>query len=45
VEQVRRFAVLGTEWTGDSGELTPTQKKRRRVIVERYASEIEQLYA
>jgi long-chain acyl-CoA synthetase len=45
VEQVRRFAVLGTEWTGDSGELTPTQKKRRRVIVERYAREIEQLYA
>jgi long-chain acyl-CoA synthetase len=45
VEQVRRFTVLGTEWTGDSGELTPTQKKRRRVIVERYAREIEQLYS
>jgi long-chain acyl-CoA synthetase len=44
-EQVRRFKVLGTEWTSDSGELTPTQKKRRKVVVERYAQEIDELYA
>jgi long-chain acyl-CoA synthetase len=45
VEQVRRFRVLGNEWTVDSGELTPTQKRRRRVITDRYAKEIDQLYA
>jgi long-chain acyl-CoA synthetase len=45
VEQVRKFKLLAAEWTGDSGELTPTQKKRRKVIVERYSSEIDQLYA
>jgi long-chain acyl-CoA synthetase len=45
VEQVRRFLVLGNEWTVDSGELTPTQKRRRRVIVERYAQQIDELYA
>jgi long-chain acyl-CoA synthetase len=44
VEQVRRYAVLPGEWTSGSGELTPTLKKRRRVITERYADEIEQLY-
>ena len=44
VEQVRRYAVLPREWTSDSGELTPTLKKRRRIITERYADEIEQLY-
>jgi len=44
VEQVRRFKVLPNEWTAETGELTPTLKRRRRVIVERYAREIAQLY-
>ncbi len=44
VEQVRRFTVLPREWTAESGELTPTLKMRRRVIVERYAPEIETMY-
>ncbi len=44
VEQVRRWKVLPTEWTSATGELTPTQKKRRRVITERYAAEIDTLY-
>ena len=45
VEQVRRFRVLPSEWTAETGELTPTLKRRRRVIVDRYAAEIDQLYA
>jgi long-chain acyl-CoA synthetase len=44
-EQVKRFALLPAEWTVDSEELTPTQKLRRRVIEQKYASEIEELYA
>jgi long-chain acyl-CoA synthetase len=44
VEQVRKFRVLPNEWTAESGELTPTMKRRRRVITERYAKEIDQLY-
>jgi long-chain acyl-CoA synthetase len=44
VEQVRRFTVVPTEWTPESGELTPTLKMRRRVIVERYREEIEAMY-
>jgi long-chain acyl-CoA synthetase len=44
VEQVRRFRLLPNEWTAETGELTPTLKRRRRVIVDRYASEIDQLY-
>jgi long-chain acyl-CoA synthetase len=45
VEQVKRFTVLPREWTAESGELTPTLKMRRRVIVERHAAEIEAMYA
>ncbi len=44
VEQVRRYKVLPAEWTSATGELTPTLKKRRRVIVDRYAAEIDALY-
>ncbi len=43
-ERVRRFALLPAEWTTQSGELTPSMKRRRRVIVDRYAKEIEELY-
>jgi long-chain acyl-CoA synthetase len=44
VEQVRRFRVMPNEWTADTGELTPSLKRRRRVIIERYAREIDDLY-
>jgi long-chain acyl-CoA synthetase len=44
VEQVRRFTVVPAEWTPESGELTPTLKMRRRVIVERHAPDIEAMY-
>jgi len=44
VEQVRRFRLLPNEWTAETGELTPTMKRRRKVIVDRYAQEIDQLY-
>jgi len=43
-EQVRRFTVLPAEWTAQSGELTPSMKRRRSVIIDRYAKEIEALY-
>jgi long-subunit acyl-CoA synthetase (AMP-forming) len=45
VEQIKRFCVLGVDWTPDSEELTPTSKLKRRPIAERYASEIDALYA
>jgi long-chain acyl-CoA synthetase len=44
VEQVKRFRLLPNEWTSQSGELTPTLKMRRGLILERYAAEIDALY-
>lgn len=43
-EQVKRFALLPTEFTIASGELTPTMKARRRVIENRWEIAIEELY-
>jgi len=43
-EMVKRFRVVADEWSQDSGELTPSMKLKRRVINERYAAEIAELY-
>ncbi|MEV0609548.1 AMP-binding protein [Polymorphospora rubra] len=43
-EQVKNFRVLPSSWTPESGELTPTLKLRRRVIVDRYSGSIDTLY-
>ncbi len=43
-EKIKRFAVLPAEVTIEGGELTPTMKLRRRVVEERWAGVIEQLY-
>ncbi len=42
--QIRRFLILPKELDADDGELTRTQKVRRRFIAERYAPLIEGLY-
>lgn len=44
-EQIKAFHVLDQTWTPESGELTPTLKLRRRVIEQRYAAVIDELYA
>ncbi|MGA8417858.1 MAG: long-chain fatty acid--CoA ligase [Candidatus Dormiibacterota bacterium] len=44
VEQVRRWALLPREFSVGV-ELTPTFKIRRKVVAERYADQIDQLYA
>ena len=43
-EKIKRFTILSKPFTMETGELTDTLKLRRRVIVERYASQIEAMY-
>ena len=44
VESIRRWTILPAEWTAESEELTPTLKLKRRIIVDKYAGEITQMY-
>ncbi|KAA0918159.1 long-chain fatty acid--CoA ligase [Dietzia sp. ANT_WB102] len=44
-EGVKKFTVLPNEFTEQSGELTATFKVKRHVINERYAAQIEAMYA
>ncbi len=45
VEQVKKFELLNSEWTIGGGELTPTLKLKRKVIMEKYADAVERIYA
>ena len=45
VEQVKKFEVLPQDLSQEGGELTPTMKVKRTVVADKYADEIERLYA
>jgi long-chain acyl-CoA synthetase len=45
VEQVKKYTVLGVGWLPGGDEVTQTMKLKRRVINDKYGSEIEALYA
>jgi long-chain acyl-CoA synthetase len=44
VEQVREWAIVPTEWTAESEELTPSLKLKRSVIHTKYADVIDRMY-
>ena len=44
-EKLKRVLLVADEFSPDNGALTPTMKLRRRVIEERYRSQIDELYA
>jgi long-chain acyl-CoA synthetase len=49
IEQIKRFTLLDRVWqpshpNGEEAELTPTLKLKRRVILEKFKREIENLY-
>jgi long-subunit acyl-CoA synthetase (AMP-forming) len=45
VEQIKRHRLLDHDWQPGGDELTPTMKLKRKPIHEKYAKEIEELYA
>jgi long-chain acyl-CoA synthetase len=44
-ERVKKVKILTEEWLPDSELLTPTSKLKRRGVNERFAKEIEEIYA
>ena len=44
VEQVKKFELIPHEWTIETGELTPTLKLKRKVIMEKYKGAYERIY-
>ena len=44
-EAIRKFRILPVDFTEDTGELTPTLKVKRKVVAEKFAGDIDALYA
>jgi len=45
VEQVKKIVLLPDEWSIESGELTPTGKMKRIVIIDKYKSAVNEIYS
>src|SRR5437868_4138501 len=45
VEQVKKFEILPEDLSQATGELTPTLKVKRNVVVEKFADRVEALYS
>jgi long-chain acyl-CoA synthetase len=44
-ETIKRFAILPADFTEAAGEITPSLKVKRKVVIEKYRPVIEGLYA
>jgi long-chain acyl-CoA synthetase len=44
-EQIRRVVLIPTEFSVESGELSPSMKIKRRVVEARYSAKIDEAYA
>jgi long-subunit acyl-CoA synthetase (AMP-forming) len=44
-ETIKKFKVLPAQFSIESGELTPTLKLKRKVVAQKYAKEIDDLFA
>ncbi|GAA4759869.1 AMP-dependent synthetase/ligase [Citricoccus nitrophenolicus] len=43
-ESIRKFTILDTELTEESGHVTPSQKLQRKAVIQDFAGAIEELY-
>ena len=44
-EKVKRFDLIGYEWSVATGELTPTLKLKRNMLMKKYEAQIEKLFS
>ncbi len=44
-EAIRKFTILPVDWTEEGGQLTPSMKLKRSVVMKEFAAHVEALYA
>jgi long-chain acyl-CoA synthetase len=44
-EAIRKFAILPADWTEEGGQMTPSLKLKRSVVMKEFATEVEALYS
>jgi len=44
-EAIRKFTILPVDWTEEGGQLTPSLKLKRSVVMKEFAADVDALYA
>jgi long-chain acyl-CoA synthetase len=44
-EAIRKFSILPVDWTEEGGQMTPSLKLKRSVVMKEFATDVEALYA
>ena len=44
-EAIKKFVIVPDEWTEESGQMTPSMKLKRGVVLKEYEAQIEEIYA
>jgi long-chain acyl-CoA synthetase len=44
-EAIKKFVIVADEWTEEGGQLTPSMKLKRNVVMKDYEAQIEGIYA
>jgi len=44
-ERIKRFRLVADEWSPQTGELSPTLKLKRRVLLEKYSNLIDEIFS
>jgi long-chain acyl-CoA synthetase len=44
-EAIKKFRILGVDWTEEGGQMTPSLKLKRNVVMTEFAEDVEALYS
>lgn len=44
-EAIKKFKILGVDWTEEGGQITPSLKLKRNVVMNEFAADVAALYA
>ena len=44
-EAIKKFKILGVDWTEEGGQITPSLKLKRNVVMKEFAADVESLYS
>ncbi len=44
VEQIKKWIIVPDEWGPESGEITPSLKLKRQIVIDKYAEDIDTMY-
>ena len=44
-EAIKKFAIVGVDWTEEGGQMTPSLKLKRNVVMAEFAADVDALYS